>query len=100
MPVRPYKRLVVGRRVQGPIFSSTRLIVPFQHKTKVPDLIEVLHQGPDCREDLIGKVVVLPPFGGTELTLTDEDTGEVESLVVIDETDLLAWVDEELNVAK
>lgn len=46
--------------------------------------------GPECVELECGDIAVLPPFGGTMLTVVDEETGGYQRVFAIRERDVLA----------
>lgn len=85
----------LGGVLGGQVAVDERVITAqLSEKKKLHYMATVTAVGPDCKELRIGDIAVLPPSGGTMVTIVDEETNEPRRVFAISESVVLArWRD-------
>lgn len=86
-----FRETFENRMLDGQVAVEERKIAAqLQKKNKLHYMVTVTATGPDCRELAIGDTAILPPYGGTMVTVVDEETNLPMRVFAISESKVLA----------
>ena len=93
---REFQESIGSANLEGQVdVAQAQLTAQLAKKNKLHFMVTVTACGPDCRDLSIGDTAILPPHGGTMVTVIDEQSNEPRRVFAISERVVLArWRDD------